>query len=152
MDLYEALKSLHVLMAVVWVGGATTIQVLAIRATRAADPPRLVGFLTDIEWVGTRIYLPASLILVATGFGMVGDQDLPFEGWIIFGLVVWIISAGVGSSFLGPESGRIGKIVEAQGPDSPEATARIKRIFVVSRIELLLLVLVIIDMVVKPGT
>ena len=59
--------------------------------------------------------------------------------------------AEVGSSFLGPESGRIAKIVETEGAASPNAQARIKRIFLISRIELVLLLLVVIDMVVKPG-
>ena len=36
--------------------------------------------------------------------------------------------------------------------DSPEAKQRINRIFLVSRFELVLLLLVIFDMVVKPGT
>ena len=36
--------------------------------------------------------------------------------------------------------------------ESPEAKARIRRIFLVSRFELVLLLLVVFDMVVKPGT
>ena len=56
-----------------------------------------------------------------------------------------------GVAFLGPESGRIGKMLEEQGADDPEAQARIARILVVSRIELTLLVLIVLDMVSKPG-
>jgi uncharacterized membrane protein len=149
---YTVLKSLHVLAAVIWVGGAALSQVLAIRATRAGEPLRLSSLLTEIEWVGTRVFLPSSLVLVATGFGMIGDGDLDFDLWIIFGLIVWAISAAVGSAFLGPESTRIAAIIEAEGPSSPNAIARIKRIFLVSRIELVLLLLIVIDMVIKPGT
>ena len=151
MDFYEFLLTLHVLAAVVWVGGASAPQVYAMRATRANEPARLVGFTRDAEWIGTRVFLPMSLILVASGFGMIGDASLDFDAWIIIGLAIWLFSAGVGSSFLGPESGRIANIVEAEGPESPNAQARIQRIFLVSRIELLLLLLVVINMVVKPG-
>ena len=149
---YTVLKSLHVLAAVVWVGGATMSQILAIRANRAGDPPRLVALLGEIEWFGTRVFLPSSLVLVATGFGLIGNGDLDFDAWIIIGLAIWVFSAGVGSSFLGPETGRIKNIVEAEGPASPNALARIRRLFLISRIELLLLILVVIDMVIKPGT
>jgi uncharacterized membrane protein len=149
---YTVLKSLHVLAAVVWVGGATATQIYAIRANRANDAPRVVSFLGDVEWIGTRVFLPSSLVIIATGFWMIGNGDLDFDLWIIFGLIVWIISAGVGSAFLGPESGRIANIVAAEGPSSPNALARIQRIFLVSRIELLLLTLIVIDMVIKPGT
>jgi uncharacterized membrane protein len=150
--LYTVLKSLHVLAAVVWVGGATITQILAVRANRAGEPRRLVQLLSDVEWIGTRVFLPMSLLLLATGFGMIGDGELDFDLWIVLGLIVWLASAGLGSSFLGPESGRIAAIVEREGPESPDAQARIKRIFLVSRIELVLLVLIIVDMVIKPGT
>ena len=151
MDFYELLKTLHVLAAVVWVGGAATTQVYAMRANRATEPERMVNFSSDAEWVGTRVFLPMSLILVASGFGMIGDASLDFDLWIIFGLAIWLVSAGVGSAFLGPESGRIANIVAAEGPASPNAQARIQRIFLISRIELVLLLLVVIVMVTKPG-
>ena len=40
MSLYEVLKFIHVLMAVVWVGGGIAIQVFAFRATHSKDPDR----------------------------------------------------------------------------------------------------------------
>jgi uncharacterized membrane protein len=149
---YTALKSLHVLAAIMWIGGAALTQIFAIRANRAHEPGAFAKLLSDIEFVGTRVFLPSSLILVAAGFGMVADGDLDFELWLVLGTVVWAMSALTGSAFLGPESGRISAIFEREGMDSPAAVARTKRIFLVSRIELLLLVLIVIDMVVKPGT
>ena len=50
----------------------------------------------------------------------------------------------------GPESGRIGKLVEQHGPEHPEVTSRITRILAVSRVELVLLIAVVFAMVVKP--
>ena len=52
--------------------------------------------------------------------------------------------------FLGPESGRIGKLIDAHGPEHAEVGARIRRILMISRIELLLPIAVVFDMVVKP--
>ena len=49
-----------------------------------------------------------------------------------------------------PESGRIAKIIKTEGAESPEAERRIRRILLISRIELVLLLGVIFDMVVKP--
>jgi hypothetical protein len=68
-----------------------------------------------------------------------------------FALVVFGGSFILGAGFIGPESGRIRKLMETQGPASPEVQRRIERIFLVSRIELLFLILVVFDMVVKPG-
>jgi hypothetical protein len=67
-------------------------------------------------------------------------------------MIVILISIAVGAGFIGPESGRIARAIDAGGVDSPEAQMRINRIFLVSRIELTLLLLIVADMVVKPGT
>ncbi len=71
--------------------------------------------------------------------------------WILFALVVFGGSFLLGAAFIGPQSGRIRKLIEAEGPTAPEVQRRIKRIFLVSRIELAFLILVVLDMVVKPG-
>jgi hypothetical protein len=68
-----------------------------------------------------------------------------------FGLVIIALSILVGAGYLGPEAGRIAKATERDGVDSPEVQARIQRIFLVSRIELVFLLAVVFDMVVKPG-
>jgi hypothetical protein len=57
----------------------------------------------------------------------------------------------VGAAFLGPEAGRIARLTGERGPDDPEIIRRIQRIFSISRYDLSVLVLVVVDMVVKPG-
>ena len=148
---YQWYLAVHILAAVVWVGGAAVTQLFALRATRTNDGVRIATFASDAEWIGMRIFLPSSLILVIFGFMLVGKGDWDWELWLVFALIVWIASVAVGAGFLGPESGRIAKITEREGPDSPEATARLKRIFLISRIELVLLILVVLDMALKPG-
>jgi hypothetical protein len=79
-----------------------------------------------------------------------GAYDLG-QGWVLFGFIVFLLSFISGAGYLGPESGRLGKLVDERGPEDPEYQRRLKRIFRVSRIELLLLILVVLDMTVKPG-
>jgi len=148
---YQWYLAVHILAAVVWVGGALATQVFAIRATRTNDGMRIANFAGDAEWIGMRVFLPTSLILVIFGFMLVGKGDWDWSFWLVSALVVWILSVITGAAFLGPESGRIEKVTEREGADSPEAIARLKRIFLVSRIELVLLLLVVLDMALKPG-
>jgi hypothetical protein len=65
---------------------------------------------------------------------------------------VWIASFLTGVAFLGPQSGKLGKDVEQYGIDSPQVTERLQRIFLVSRVELVFLILVVLDMTLKPGS
>ncbi len=153
MDLYETLKTIHVLAAVIWVGGAAALQVLATRLARANEPERLGAFGKDAEFVGMRVFMPASLVVLAAGIWMVVDSGWAFTDlWIILGLIGIAFSAIVGAAFLSPEAGRIGKLIEERGPADAEVISRLNRIFVVSRVELVILLLIVINMVVKPGT
>jgi uncharacterized membrane protein len=147
---YEFALFVHILAAVVWVGGGATTQALAFRIIRADDPRRMAGFAKDVEKIGMFVYMPASILVLAFGFVLVSEGNWSYDFWVVFGLVVWGLSALTGMLFLGPESGRIGKLIDAHGPEHPEVGARIRRILMISRIEFVLLVAVVFDMVVKP--
>ena len=152
-DAYKWLLAFHILLAVVWVGSNTAIQIFVIRATRASGD-RLAYLASEIEWYGTRVLLPTSLTLVVLGFILLHESSGAYDlgqGWVAFGFAAWLFSAIVGAGYLGPESGRLGKLVEGRGPDNPEYRSRLRRVFLVSRIELTLLILVVLDMTVKPG-
>ena len=149
---YEWLKSLHVLMAIVWVGGAIVLQVLAVRTMRANDPERLRVFAGEIEFVGTRIFTPASLILLILGIIMVIDRWAFEQFWIIAAIAMFAFSFVSGAFYLGPNSAKLRKMYESEGATAAGAPELIRKLFVVSRIELVLMVLIVFDMVLKPGS
>jgi uncharacterized membrane protein len=149
---YEWLLFFHIAAAIVWLGSGVAVQVLAFRANRAEDPARMVTIAHEAEWFGMRIFLPSSLTVLVLGIILTVDGPWDFgQTWIILALIGWGLSFVTGAAFLGPESGRIGKLLAAEGPESPAVQARIRRIFLISRIELVLLYLIVLDMVVKPG-
>jgi uncharacterized membrane protein len=151
--LYDWLKAFHVLMAIVWVGGALALQVLAIRTLRANDPERVRTCAGESEVVGARIFAPASLVLLLLGIAMVIKEPAWTFGqfWILAALAMFAFSFASGIFYLGPQSGKLKRMYEAEGPDAPGASALIRKLFLISRIELTLLVLIVFDMVIKPG-
>lgn len=149
---YQWYLAFHILAAVIWVGGAVAIQVLTIRASRPNGRLQIGLLASEVEFVGTRFFIPASLILVILGFAMVGNADLEWKFWLVFALIVWIASFLTGVAFLGPQSGKLGKDVERYGIDSAQVTERLQRLFLVSRVELVFLILVVLDMALKPGS
>ena len=152
MSWYEFLLFVHVSVAVIWVGGATMIQFFALRTLRVPDPMRLAEFSGDVEWVGTRVLMPASLLAVVSGVWMVIDSDfLGFgDDWIVIGIILFAITFLAGALFFSPEAGRIKKLIQTEGPTSPAVQARIQRILALTRADLMLLFLIIFDMTVKP--
>jgi uncharacterized membrane protein len=149
---FEFYLTVHILAAIVWVGGAMVSQVFAARALADPRPERLVAVARDIEFVGKTMFTPASALVLVFGLLLVHESGAwsYSDGWILFALVVAGASFAVGIGFLVPENGRIAAAIERHGPDSKEVRDRITRILLVSRIELLFLLLVVVDMVTKP--
>ena len=149
---YTVLLSFHIFAAVVWVGGALVLQVLAFFALRSKLPGRRAEFAREVEWVGTRIFLPTSLALLGLGFWLIHEGGWDYKLWIVLGLAGIAFSIVVGAAFLGPQSKRLAGLIEAEGPDSAVVAAKIRQLLLVSRVELVILVLLVFDMVLKPGT
>jgi uncharacterized membrane protein len=150
---YDLLLFLHITGAVVWVGGAAMLQFFGLRTMATGSPARLVAFASDLEWIGFKVLMPFSAMAFLAGLGMVWNASFWTigEDWIVIGLVLFALTFLAGMLFFGPESGRVGKLVAAEGPRSPIVQARIKRLIVLSRIDLVLLFLIIFDMTVKPS-
>ncbi|MFL6038082.1 MAG: DUF2269 family protein, partial [Gaiellaceae bacterium] len=152
MTWYTFFKSAHVVAAAVWIGGAAMIQALAFRIVRTGDARRQAEFAKDTEVVGMRVFIPATWVLLLAGIAMMINFDWSWgQNWIVLGLIAFALSFAVGAGFLGPEGGRIAAIIEREGPASPEALARIHRILLISRCELVVLATVLVNMVVKPS-
>jgi uncharacterized membrane protein len=151
MTWYTFFKSIHVVTAVTWVGGATMVQAYAFRITRTGDGKRQADFAKDTEIVGMRVFMPSSLLLFLAAIGLMANGNWSWgQNWTVLGLIAFALSFVIGAGFLGPESGRIAQAIEKEGPNSPEAQARIRRILTISRAELVVLLAVIVNMVVKP--
>jgi uncharacterized membrane protein len=151
MTWYTFFKSVHVITAVIWVGGATIIQGYAFRILGARDGKRQADFAKDTEVIGSRVFIPASPLRFLAAIGMMINLDLPWgQNWIVLGLIAFGLSFLIGVAFLSPESGRLAELIREHGPEAPIVQARIRRLLMVSRCELVVLLTVVLNMVVKP--
>ena len=153
LDLYAVLKTVHVLAAVTWVGGSLTTNLLGTRIAGANDGPRMAAFSRDAAWVGNVVYLPASIVVLVFGVLAVLEGDWSFgDPWVGIGLAGILVTALTGSLFFGPELKRIAALAESRGPDDAEVVQRTARLLRLGRVDLVVLLLVVVDMVLKPGS
>jgi uncharacterized membrane protein len=148
MSLLSIVVFLHVLAAVIWVGGGVIMHILISGAVRTDDKALLVRRMADTHNIGSKIFAPTSLLLFLLGFAILGlTQTSPFSaGWIISGIVGFAFSFVVGFFYLGPESGRLAEEYEAgNAPD-----ARLLRMVTTMRVEMTVLLVVLFLMVTKP--
>lgn len=149
---YIVLKALHVLAGVTWVGGAIGQNLMATRLLKTNDGPLMAKFSKEAEWIGTHVFLPASLVLLALGIIMVAGFDLwEFSDlWVELGILGILITVVTGAGVIGPTAKKLGALIESKGPDDPGVRAQITRLLKVARIDLVVLILVVVDMVSKP--
>jgi uncharacterized membrane protein len=150
---YNTLKFLHVLAAITWVGGAIYAQALAIKVIREGDPAHMAVTAKDLGDLGQRVSLPASVSVLVLGVWLVAVSAWNFtDAWILIGFTGIAITIVTGAFFLGPEAQRLGKLTAERDPADPDIQRRIRRILAISRIDLVVLILVVADMVFKPGS
>ena len=149
--MYEVLKYIHILAAIVWVGGAFFSQLLAIKALRSNDAIDLPRVGRDLGLIGGRVFPIASIILLIAGALMVMQRWSFTQAWIVIALVLWLASLLAGVLYLGPMSTKIGEMFAAEGPQSIAARSLTSRVLLVSRLELVSFLVIIYLMVFKPG-
>ena len=151
---YNTLKFIHVLAAVGWVGGGAFIQVYATRVSKQNDPKKMAALASDLEVLGKTYMMGLSIAVIVAAVALVAyaPQWNFTDTWILIGIIGFAATLVTGAGFIGPEAGRLAKLGEERPPEDPEIQRRIRRIFLISRVDLVVLIVVILDMVVKPGT
>lgn len=148
---YELVVFLHVLAAVVWVGAGIGLQLLEVRAKRSG-PERMRFFGQEAEWLSTRLFMPASFASVFFGVWAVAIGPWSFsDAWITAGFAGFVITILVGMGLIAPTSKKLAQIAAERGPQDPEAQRLSRRMMIASRFNMLVLIAVVFDMVVKPG-
>jgi uncharacterized membrane protein len=150
--MYELLLFVHIVCAVIWVGGAAYAQLLAYRVSRSPDPSELPRLARHIEIIGARVFTPAAILLFVAGVGMTLQAWSFGQTWIAVSVALWILSALLGAAYLGPRVKRAAELFEAEGPTSQTGRELIDRLFLVSRLELISFAFIIALMTFKPGS
>jgi hypothetical protein len=134
MSLDDWIKALHLLSAFALVGAMVVLWFgyLVLRADGAASAA--IGRLFKVGSVVVGISITATLIF-GVWLSISLDGYEPWDGWVIAALVLWAIAGGTGD--------RAGKV--SQEPD------RIQQALVLHAISSLAIVLILIDMIWKPG-
>ena len=149
MSYYEILLFFHIATAIVWLGSGFFLQMLVFRAGKSNDGGLMQGIAGNSAWLAQRIFIPASLAVLVLGVLLTIEGPWSFgDLWIVLGLIGYAFSFLVGILFIEPEGKRIAAAMEAGDPG--RAGFHISRINSVSRIELVVLYLVVGAMAFKP--
>ena len=149
MDWYSIVKFLHVVSAILWVGGGFTLMVLAVRADRAGNIEGMLQAMRATGELGNRFFAPMSMLTLAFGLIMcwfwVGFSDL----WILIGLAGYATTFCIGMFIFKPTADRMAAMIARDGV-TPAALAQGQRILSAARLDYSVMLVIIADMVLKP--
>lgn len=151
MDVYPWLKVVHILLAIVAVGSNITYGVWQIRAGR--EPQQLGWTLRGIRFLDDRVANPAYIGLAIVGVLLVLTGPWRFDMvWIAVSIGLYILLAVIGFALYSPTLSRQIAVYEADGPSSPEFAALTTRSRLLGIAMAAIVLVIIVLMVVKPGT
>jgi uncharacterized membrane protein len=148
---YLAFKSVHVIFAVIWIGGGALLTILGLIGERQDDPEQLAAVAKQAALVGEKLFAPAGLIVLSMGIAMMINFDWGWNKfWIIFGLLGYASTFVTGVAVIAPRAKKLNELMTTVGPTAPETQAGIKQILLIARVDIAILLLVVVDMVAKP--
>ena len=121
--LYALFKFVHVVGAIVWVGGSLVLAMTTIRYLREESPSEVAAIIRQNAFVGQYALGPAAAVTLTAGIMLMVVGKWPPTLWIVWGLLGLLISGMLGAGVLRRELERV-----AAGGDSGEAAARMARI------------------------
>jgi uncharacterized membrane protein len=150
-SLYEWLMFLHVVAAMVWVGGLAALTVLVTQVLRRGDVDAVARFVGTLRLVGPVVLAPATVAVVLFGIWLVVDSDAWDFGqtWIQLALGLFAAAFVVGAAFQSRSA--IAAQRAADAGDEREAVRQLGRWSWGMRLILVLLLVATWDMVFKPG-
>lgn len=146
----ELLLFLHILGAGAWLG-TNLAQIALTTSFRREASAATAAYLRGTVALGTRLYTPASVLILLTGIGMVLTSDVYGFGsvFVNVGFLMVVVGGVLGSAVFGPK-GRAAAALRDSG-DEEGAVAVERRIAGFGVLDTVLLMTTIATMVWKVG-
>jgi uncharacterized membrane protein len=148
--LYGWLKLLHVLGAIVWMGGYVAMAFLTARLLRAGDRTVLRGYATALDAFGGPVLGASSGLTLLAGIGVAAVGHLWALLWVQLGLGLIVLLFVFGAAAIGPAARRLRAALAAAEGDGAAVAAAGGRLVALEGLYVVLLLVAVGIMVLKP--
>ncbi len=150
MGFYEVLKVVHLGAIIVWVGGGLGLLVLFAAAERSRDDADALRVIKGASILGPTLSVPAGLLVLLSGLGMVWADGLAWEAWVLLSLLGVAAVFGLGAGVVGPKLEWATLIWERDG-DEAKALACGRRALRIARLDQVLQFAILALNVIQPA-
>jgi len=152
MDFKELLVFVHVLAAIVWVGGSFGFEIIAHRAIKRGGDAGMKAVAQDADALGIVFGVSAALVLGLGIWAVAVHDDVAFsDTWVWLSLIITAVLFLMGPLFFMPQGKRLIADSEAKGGTHPDVVTRAKRVLAVAHVDTAAALVVVYLMVMKPG-
>jgi hypothetical protein len=151
MDYFNFLLTVHLLGAMVWIGGGIAVMVIGKALVKSA-PSSFPGFCSTLAKLGGPLFGGSGGIVLLTGILMVVErEDYEFSApWIGIGIAGWLVSTVFGATQLGKAWDKAGSAV-ASGANSESVTPLVNRAAMMTSFDIAIRIFVVAIMVWRPS-
>lgn len=146
MDLYLLAKYLHIVVAILWLGGAAGMIISGGRAIRAGNNADVMVIVRHTKFLADTIFLPGAVAMLVLGLYMTWTNWSFGDAWVLIGILGVVATGAIGGGILTP----LVKKIDAIGPGA-EAEAMGRDLLRMARADVVLLLVIVWDMVSKPS-
>lgn len=148
---YLLLKFLHVIGAILWVGGISTLTILYSQLGRAQESTTLTTLLRVSGFAGRVIVGPAAAITLIAGIATAVIAGFDFGMlWITWGFMGILLSILLGATLIRSTTAGIAQVATAASLDTRRLQALQGRLAGLNVLNLLILLSTVGAMVIKP--
>jgi uncharacterized membrane protein len=147
---YNLFKFLHIVGAIVWIGGVLTVSIITARVARENDRTVLAAMARQSSRLGTTIIGPAAGLTLIAGIVMIAVSGLGAPLWVIWGFAAIIVSVALGATLIRRAGDELSKLAATAEPGDPRLSALQQRLATLNTINILLLLSAVGAMVFKP--
>jgi uncharacterized membrane protein len=147
---YTLFKFLHIVGAIVWIGGVISVNVISVRIAREKNAAALAAMSRQSRFYGTAIIGPAAGVTLLAGIVMIAASGLGMPLWAIWGLAAVLVSMALGATLIRRAGEELSEIAATATPGDQRLSALQQRLSTLNIINVLVLLSAVWAMVFKP--
>ena len=149
--IYTLFKFLHIIGAIIWIGGVITVTIISARIAREQNGTVLSAMARQSHFYSTAVIGPAAGLTLIAGIVMIATSGLSMQLWVIWGLAALIVSVALGMTLLRRAGEELTEVAAAAKPSNPHLSALQQRLATLNIINVLVLLSAVWAMVFKPS-
>ncbi|HWL65106.1 MAG TPA: DUF2269 family protein [Actinomycetota bacterium] len=145
----------HIVLAILWIGGAVMFNLMATRARSSGSPEAVIRTMGDSEWAGKFYFTPVAILTLVTGVVLVltSNGAYTFEDpFVVAGIAGIVISGVLGGTYYAKAAQSISAAVNERGLEDAGTRSQLDRLRLIAWVETAMLLGIELLMVYRAGS